>query len=105
MRACVWWVGVYTILFHGSQCAPVLNAKPRTHPCNEVLKQVRSVPAEQAAAAAEQFLLKDSRPASVTAKAAVTKQSHSERSKHAFALHFLSVFVRNYTDDSFTELW
>lgn len=97
-------MGVYTILFHRSQYPPVLNAKPRTHPCNEVLKQVRSVLAEQAAAA-EQFLLKDSRPASETAEAAVTKQSHLERSKHAFALHFLYVFVKNYTDDSFTELW
>lgn len=52
-RWCVYafmWVGSYTILFHGWQYPPVLNAKPRTHPGNEVLMQVpvHSVPEEQA---------------------------------------------------------
>lgn len=48
--------------------------------------QVHSVPEEQAAAAAEQFRLKGSRPASVTGKAAAKKQSHLERSKYAFLI-------------------
>ena len=47
--------------------------------------QVHSVPEEQAAADAEQFFfLKASCPASVTAEAAVKKQSHLKRSKYAF---------------------
>lgn len=59
------------------------------NPCNEVLMRAHSVLEEQAAAAAEQFLLGGSRPASVTGSATAEKRAHSEKVEICICLAFL----------------
>lgn len=62
-----------------------------------------SLPEKQVAA--EQFLFKSFCQAFVTEKATVKKQSDSVKVEICICAAFLLRFLKNYTDDSSTELW